>query len=105
MRHWKSKGRTDIIIGTFTAYCLKIKFRLLVIDEEQRFGVWGIKRNLRGVGWLMSLLLTATPILVRSYMSMLGIRDLSIIETALYQTVIQFKRVMETNLVLSLRRY
>ncbi len=78
------KGRIDIIIGTHLL-SKDVKFSdlgLLVIDEEQRFGVKH-KEKLKELKAKVDVLtLTATPIPRTLHMSMLGIRDLSIIETA-----------------------
>ena len=80
-----AKGRIDIIIGTHRLLSKDVKFSdlgLLVIDEEQRFGVKH-KEKLKELKAKVDVLtLTATPIPRTLHMSMLGIRDLSIIETA-----------------------
>lgn len=77
------KGDIDIVIGTHRLLSSDVKFRdlgLLVIDEEQRFGVMhkdAIKRLKANVDVLT---LTATPIPRTLHMSLTGIRDMSVIE-------------------------
>jgi transcription-repair coupling factor (superfamily II helicase) len=78
------KGEVDIIIGTHRLLQNDVKFKdlgLLIIDEEQRFGVVHkekIKKLHRKVDVLS---LTATPIPRTLYMSLVGVRDMSIINT------------------------
>jgi transcription-repair coupling factor (superfamily II helicase) len=79
-----AKGLVDIVIGTHRLLQKDIVFRdlgLIVIDEEHRFGVAQKERlkKLRAMVDVMSL--TATPIPRTLHMSLVGIRDLSIIET------------------------
>lgn len=78
------KEQIDIIIGTHRLLSADVKFSdlgLLVIDEEQRFGVKH-KEKLKELKKKVDVLtLTATPIPRTLHMSMLGIRDLSVIET------------------------
>jgi transcription-repair coupling factor (superfamily II helicase) len=78
------KGDIDIVIGTHRMLQKDVAFKdlgLLIIDEEQRFGVKDKERlkAFRAVVDVMTL--TATPIPRTLYMSMMGIRDLSIIDT------------------------
>ncbi len=77
-------GRVDIIIGTHRLLGKDVVFRdlgLLVIDEEQRFGVRH-KEKLKQLRRLVDVLtLTATPIPRTLHMSMMGARDMSIINT------------------------
>lgn len=78
------KGDVDIVIGTHRLLQKDVAFKdlgLLVVDEEQRFGVKDKERlkAFRAVVDVMTL--TATPIPRTLYMSMMGIRDLSIIDT------------------------
>lgn len=77
-------GRTDIIIGTHRLLNKEIKFKdlgLLIIDEEQKFGV-AAKERLRQLKLNVdTLTLTATPIPRTLQFSLLGARDLSIINT------------------------
>ncbi|MBF0449702.1 MAG: transcription-repair coupling factor [Candidatus Magnetomorum sp.] len=79
-----SEGRVDIIIGTHRLLQKDIQFKdigLLIIDEEQRFGVRHKERIKRFRKTLDVLALTATPIPRTLHMSMLGIRDISVIST------------------------
>ncbi len=77
-------GKTDILIGTHRILQKDVSFRdlgLLIIDEEQRFGVKQ-KETLKKYRALVDVLaLTATPIPRTLHMSLMGVRDLSIIET------------------------
>jgi transcription-repair coupling factor (superfamily II helicase) len=79
-----SKGKNDILIGTHRLLSKDIKFKnlgLLIIDEEHRFGV-GAKEKLREMKTeLDTLTLTATPIPRTLNFSLMGARDLSVIET------------------------
>ncbi len=78
-------GEVDVVIGTHRLLSSDIKFHdlgLLIIDEEHRFGV-AQKEKLRNMRVDVDVLtLTATPIPRTLEMSMSGIRDLSIIDTA-----------------------
>ncbi|WP_373737910.1 transcription-repair coupling factor, partial [Jeotgalibaca porci] len=78
------KGSVDIVIGTHRLLSKDVKFLdlgLLVVDEEQRFGVKH-KESLKQLKASVDVLtLTATPIPRTLHMSMLGVRDLSVIET------------------------
>lgn len=77
-------GTVDIVIGTHRLLNKNIKFKdlgLLVIDEEQRFGVTHKEKIKQLKNNIDCLTLTATPIPRTLHMSMLGIRDLSVIET------------------------
>lgn len=77
-------GKVDIIIGTHRLVSKDIKFRdlgLLIIDEEQKFGV-GTKEKLKQLrADVDTLTLTATPIPRTLHFSLMGARDLSIIST------------------------
>lgn len=77
-------GRIDIIIGTHALLADDVKYKslgLMIVDEEQRFGVTH-KEKLRKIkNNLDCLALTATPIPRTLHMSLSGIRDLSIIDT------------------------
>jgi len=77
-------GEIDIVIGTQRLAGKKVQFKdlgLLVIDEEQRFGV-SVKERLRKFrAEVDTLTLTATPIPRTLQFSLLGVRDLSIIQT------------------------
>ncbi len=78
------QGSVDIAIGTHRLLSRDIEFRdlgLVVIDEEQRFGVRH-KEKLKQLREMVDVLtLTATPIPRTLYMSLLGARDMSIIST------------------------
>ncbi|OGW71268.1 MAG: transcription-repair coupling factor [Omnitrophica bacterium GWA2_41_15] len=77
-------GAIDILIGTHAILRKDIKFKdlgLVIIDEEQRFGVKD-KEKLKKVRLMVDVLtLTATPIPRTLYMSLMGAKDMSIIET------------------------
>ena len=77
-------GQVDILIGTHRVLSKDVVFSdlgLMIIDEEQRFGVKH-KETLKELKKQVDVLtLTATPIPRTLHMSMLGIRDLSVIET------------------------
>jgi transcription-repair coupling factor (superfamily II helicase) len=77
-------GEVDVIIGTHRILQKDIKFKdlgLIVIDEEQRFGVKH-KEKLKKLRKKVEVLtLTATPIPRTLHFSLMGVRDLSVIET------------------------
>ncbi len=79
------KGEIDIVIGTHGLTGKSVKFKdlgLLIIDEEQKFGV-GVKEKLRNMKVNVdTLTLTATPIPRTLQFSLMSARDLSIIRTA-----------------------
>lgn len=79
------KGNVDIIIATHRILSKDIKFNdlgLIIIDEEQRFGVRH-KEKLKGIKDNVDVLtLSATPIPRTLHMSMTGIRDMSLLEEA-----------------------
>ncbi|WP_162012904.1 transcription-repair coupling factor [Streptococcus sp. S784/96/1] len=95
-----SQGQVDIIIGTHRLLSKDVAFSdlgLIVIDEEQRFGVKH-KEKLKELKTKVDVLtLTATPIPRTLHMSMLGIRDLSVIETPPTNRYPVQTYVMETN--------
>ncbi len=78
------KGEIDVLIGTHSILAKSVKFRdlgLLVIDEEQRFGV-NHKEQIKELKKNVDVLtLSATPIPRTLHMSLSGIRDMSVIET------------------------
>lgn len=78
-------GEVDVVIGTHRLLSSDLHFKdlgLLIIDEEQRFGV-AHKEKLKELRKNVDVLtLTATPIPRTLHMSLAGIRDISIIETA-----------------------
>ncbi len=77
-------GLIDIVIGTHRLLSADVRFSdlgLLIVDEEQRFGVRH-KERLKEVRKTVDVLsLTATPIPRTLYMSLMGLRDLSVIKT------------------------
>lgn len=77
-------GKTDIIIGTHRILSKDVKFKdlgLLIIDEEHKFGV-SVKEKLKSMKVnLDTLTLTATPIPRTLQFSLMGARDLSVINT------------------------
>lgn len=79
------EGKIDIIIGTHGLLGKEVKFKdlgLLVVDEEQKFGV-GHKEKIKTLRTAVDCLtLTATPIPRTLQFSLMGARDLSIINTA-----------------------
>ncbi len=81
-----ARGSVDIVIGTHRLLQPDVRFRdlgLLIVDEEQRFGV----RHKEKLKWLRLevdvLTLAATPIPRTLYMSLVGVRDMSLITTPL----------------------
>ncbi len=79
-----AKGLVDIVIGTHRLLQKSVQFKdlgLMVVDEEHRFGVVH-KERLKKMRQLVDVIsLTATPIPRTLHMSLIGIRDLSIIES------------------------
>jgi transcription-repair coupling factor (superfamily II helicase) len=79
-----ARGQTDIIIGTHRLLSQDVMFKdlgLLIIDEEQRFGVTSKEKIRRKKVNVDTLTLTATPIPRTLQFSLLGARDLSVINT------------------------
>lgn len=78
-------GQIDVLIGTHSILSRKIQFKdlgLLIIDEEHRFGVKQ-KEKIRAMSVGIDVLtLSATPIPRTLHMSLVGARDMSLIETA-----------------------
>src|SRR5688500_7642017 len=78
------EGKVDIIIGTHALLCTEVKYKdlgILIIDEEQKFGV-AHKEKLKTIRTNVDCLtLTATPIPRTLQFSLMGARDLSIINT------------------------
>ncbi len=78
------EGRLDVVVGTHRLLSKDVEFKdlgLLVVDEEQRFGVKHKERLKQLKNEVDVLTLTATPIPRTLHMSMVGVRDLSVIET------------------------
>lgn len=77
-------GTIDVVVGTHRLLSKDVEFHdlgLLVVDEEQRFGVKHKEKIKQMKTNIDVLTLTATPIPRTLHMSMLGVRDLSVIET------------------------
>ena len=99
-------GTIDIVVGTHRILSKDIIYRdlgLLIIDEEQRFGVTHKEKIKKLKTNVDVLTLTATPIPRTLHMSMLGVRDLSVIETPPENRFPVQTYVMEYNGVLSQR--
>lgn len=77
-------GKVDIVIGTHRILSKDVKFTdlgLLIVDEEQRFGV-GHKERIKEIRKNVDVLtMSATPIPRTLHMSLVGLRDMSLIET------------------------
>ena len=77
-------GEIDIVVGTHKLLGKDVKFKdlgLLIVDEEQRFGV-GHKETIKNMKKSVDVLtMSATPIPRTLHMSMVGIRDMSLLET------------------------
>ncbi len=80
-----ARGDLDIIVGTHRLISRDVKFKdlgLLIVDEEQRFGVAQKERLKQLAGNVDVLTLTATPIPRTLNMAMSGIRDISVLDEA-----------------------
>ena len=81
--HELKRGMVDILIGTHRVLSKDVEFKdlgLLIVDEEQRFGV-GHKEKIKKMKETVDVLtLTATPIPRTLHMSLVGIRDMSVLE-------------------------
>lgn len=94
------KGEVDIIIGTHRILSKDVQFKdlgLLVIDEEQRFGVTHKEKIKQMKVNVDVLTLTATPIPRTLHMSLIGIRDMSVLEEPPMDRVPIQTYVMEYN--------
>lgn len=101
-------GKVDIIIGTHRLLSKDVKFHdlgLMVVDEEQRFGV-AHKERLKQIKKQVDVLtMTATPIPRTLNMALSGLRDMSVIETAprdrlaIQTVVVKFKPVVIENAI------
>lgn len=79
------EGQVDIVIGTHRLFSQDVQFKdlgLLIVDEEQRFGVKHKEKLRKMRAGLDTLAMSATPIPRTLNMSLVGIRDLSLIHTA-----------------------
>ncbi len=77
------RGEVDIIVGTHRLLSKDVQFKnlgLLVVDEEQRFGVTHKEKIKQMKGDVDVLTLSATPIPRTLHMSLIGIRDMSVLE-------------------------
>jgi transcription-repair coupling factor (superfamily II helicase) len=102
------EGRLDVIVGTHRLLSRDVQFRdlgLLVVDEEQRFGVAHKERIKQLRRRVDVLTMTATPIPRTLNMSLVGIRDMSIIETppkdriAIQTYVVKFDQAVITRAI------
>lgn len=78
------EGSVDLVVGTHRLLSKDVKFKnlgLLIVDEEQRFGVRHKERIKMMKQNLDVLTMTATPIPRTLHMSLVGVRDMSVIET------------------------
>jgi transcription-repair coupling factor (superfamily II helicase) len=78
------QGKVDILVGTHALLSQGLKFQdlgLLVVDEEQRFGVKHKERLKQMRASIDVLAMSATPIPRTLHMSLVGLRDMSVIET------------------------
>ncbi|MGA7992436.1 MAG: transcription-repair coupling factor [Thermoanaerobaculia bacterium] len=79
-----AEGTLDVVVGTHRILSKDVRFKdlgLLVVDEEQRFGVAQKERIKEWRAWVDVLAMSATPIPRSLHLSLAGIRDLSVIET------------------------
>lgn len=94
------KGFVDIVIGTHRVLSKDVEYKdlgLLIIDEEQRFGVTHKEKIKRLKENVDVITLTATPIPRTLHMSLIGIRDMSVLEEAPQDRVPIQTYVMEYN--------
>lgn len=94
------KGYVDIVIGTHRLLSKDVKYKdlgLLIIDEEQRFGVTHKEKIKQLKENVDVMCLTATPIPRTLHMSLIGIRDMSVIEDAPQERMPIQTYVMEYN--------
>lgn len=97
---WLADGVVDIIIGTHRLLSPDVRFRdlgLLIVDEEQRFGVSQKERIKELKRSVDVLTLTATPIPRTLHMTLGSLRDLSLIETAPRDRMPVITHVLEWN--------
>jgi transcription-repair coupling factor (superfamily II helicase) len=102
-------GRVDILIGTHRLLSKDVRLRdlgLLIVDEEQRFGVAAKEKLKKMKSGVDVLTMSATPIPRTLHMSLGGLRDLSVIETpprgrlAIQTTVAPFNQVLIQSAIL-----
>ena len=98
--HDLERGIVDIVVGTHRLLSKDVKFKnlgLLIVDEEQRFGVTHKEKIKQMKEDVDVLTLSATPIPRTLHMSMVGIRDMSVLEQAPVDRVPIQTYVMEYN--------
>lgn len=102
-------GRVDVLIGTHRLLSKDVRFRdlgLLIVDEEQRFGVAAKEKLKKLKAGVDVLTMSATPIPRTLHMSLGGLRDLSVIETpprgrlAIQTTVAPFSAALVQSAIL-----
>jgi transcription-repair coupling factor (superfamily II helicase) len=79
-----AEGKVDLVIGTHRLFSKDVEWKdlgLVIIDEEQRFGVKHKERLKEICKGIDAIAMSATPIPRTLHMSLLGLRDLSVIET------------------------
>lgn len=94
------KGQVDIVVGTHRVLSSDLKFKdlgLLIVDEEQRFGVTHKEKIKKMKDSVDVLTLTATPIPRTLHMSLIGIRDMSVLEEPPHDRMAIQTYVMEFN--------
>ena len=94
------EGKLDLVIGTHRLLSKDVKFAdlgLLVVDEEQRFGVKQKERIKQFRAEVDVLTLSATPIPRTLHMSLMGLRDLSLINTPPADRIAIRTRLVHTN--------
>ena len=94
------KGEIDILVGTHRLLAKDVQFKdlgLLIVDEEQRFGVQHKEQIKNMKNQVDVLTLSATPIPRTLHMSMVGIRDMSVLETPPEQRLPVQTRVVDYN--------
>lgn len=94
------KGMVDIVVGTHRLLSKDVEYKnlgLLIIDEEQRFGVTHKEKLKQLKSDIDVMTLTATPIPRTLHMSLVGIRDMSVLEEAPQERVPIQTYVMEYN--------
>jgi len=99
-REGLKKGRVDIVLGTHRLASKDVEFfnlGLVIIDEEQRFGV-EVKERLKSLKSTVDILsMSATPIPRTLHMSLVGVRDISNLETPPEDRVAVETRVVRSN--------
>src|SRR5207253_466139 len=104
-----AKGGVDVIVGTHRLVSADVRFKdlgLVIIDEEQRFGVEHKERLKQMRATVHILTLSATPIPRTLHMSLLGLRDISNLETPppdrlpIETRIIRFDKVLMRNAIL-----